>query len=87
MAGDATSNGYILQIFRGLVRMDDNLEPVADIATGWQVSADGRVYTFRLRAAACWSNGEPVLASDFVTAWRRLVEMIVNFQKDMMRKG
>ena len=71
MAGDATSNGYILQIFSGLVRMDDNLEPVADIATGWQVSADGLTYTFQLRQGVTFQDGRKVTASDFKYSWER----------------
>ena len=49
LAGDATSYGYIIQIFSGLVKLDANLEPVADIASAWQESADGLTYTFTLR--------------------------------------
>ncbi len=43
-------------------------------AESWSVSDDGRRYTFRLRTAARWSNGDPVTAADFVAAWRRLVD-------------
>ena len=36
----------------------------------WSVSADGRTYTFNLRPEARWSNGDPVVAADFVAALR-----------------
>jgi oligopeptide transport system substrate-binding protein len=45
------------------------IEPAA--AEAWEVSADGRTWTFHLRQRARWSNGEPVTAGDFVYAWRR----------------
>lgn len=45
------------------------VEPAA--AERWQVSEDGRTYTFHIRSDARWSNGDPVKASDFVYAWRR----------------
>src|SRR5690606_18629640 len=48
------------------------LEPRA--AESWDISADGRTYTFHLRPAARWSNGEPVTAADFVYSFRRLVD-------------
>lgn len=58
----------------GLVRLDTR-GPESRIAPGvaerWEVSADGLEYTFRLRADARWTNGEPVRAGDFVYAWRR----------------
>ncbi len=47
------------------------LEPRA--AERWEVSEDGRTYTFWLRPEARWSNGESVTASDFVYSFRRLV--------------
>lgn len=60
--------------FEGLVRNDVfsrefKVEPAA--AESWEVSPDGRVYTFRLRADAKWSNGSRVEPSHFVYAWRR----------------
>ncbi len=39
-----------------------------------EVSADKRRYTFTLRPEAKWSNGDPVLARDFVRGWRRAIE-------------
>jgi len=43
------------------------------VAESWTISPDGRVYTFKLRANARWSNGEPVLAADFVFSLRRIM--------------
>ncbi len=40
-------------------------------AERWEVSKDGLTYTFHLRPAAQWSNGDPVTAQDFAFAWRR----------------
>ncbi|MEM7626593.1 MAG: peptide ABC transporter substrate-binding protein [Planctomycetota bacterium] len=37
------------------------------------VSEDGRVYTFTIREDAKWSNGDPVLASDFIYGWKRAI--------------
>lgn len=70
-AGDSASIEYITQIFSGLVRLDDNLEPVPDIATSWDVSPDGLVYTFYLRHDALFHNGQPVKAEDFKYSWER----------------
>jgi oligopeptide transport system substrate-binding protein len=48
--------------------------PVPGVATGYEVSEDGLTYTFALRPEARWSNGDPVVAGDFVYAWRRAVD-------------
>ncbi|HTY93901.1 MAG TPA: peptide ABC transporter substrate-binding protein [Steroidobacteraceae bacterium] len=61
-------------LFEGLTAIgpDDNVVP--GVASSWEVSADGRTWVFHLRPEARWSNGEPVLAGDFVYAWRREVD-------------
>jgi oligopeptide transport system substrate-binding protein len=61
-------------LFDGLVRndvftWDYAIKPA--IAHTWEVSQDGRTYTFHLRDDARWSNGERVRAGDFVYSWRR----------------
>lgn len=60
-------------LFEGLTRLDQRGEPVPGIASSWETSADGRIWTFHLREAR-WSNGEPIRAADFVFAWRRTVD-------------
>ncbi|HEY3255560.1 MAG TPA: peptide ABC transporter substrate-binding protein [Polyangiaceae bacterium] len=62
-------------IFEGLARLDArSLEPVPGVAESWEISADGKTYTFHLRPDARWSDGHPVTAHDFSYAWRRLQE-------------
>ncbi len=46
-------------------------EPVPAMAERWQISEDGRTYTFHLREDARWSNGDPVRAEEFILGWRR----------------
>jgi oligopeptide transport system substrate-binding protein len=57
----------ILQdLFEGLLTIDADGKLAPGVATKWEASADGLVYTFHLRPDAKWSNGDPVTASDFV---------------------
>ena len=65
LATDATSASYIVEIFSGLVTIDPNLAIVPDIATSWDISADGMTYTFHLRDDVLFHNGRPVTAEDF----------------------
>jgi oligopeptide transport system substrate-binding protein len=61
-------------LLEGLVSEDPvDLHPVPGVAERWEISPDGRVYTFHLRANARWSNGEPVTASDFIASFRRVL--------------
>ena len=64
VASDGTSHRYISEIFSGLVRLDENMEVAPDIATGWDISEDGTVYTFHLREDVSFGDGKPVTASD-----------------------
>ena len=71
LSGEMTSHSYILQLFSGLVRLDDNLEPAPDIAERWQISDDGRTYTFYLRHDVRFHDGREVKAEDFKYSWQR----------------
>lgn len=62
-----------IQIFEGLTRLDAKDQPAPGVAERWEVSPDGKTYTFHLRAEAKWSNGEPVTAQDFEFAWKRVL--------------
>ncbi|PKB73587.1 MAG: hypothetical protein BZY75_01075 [SAR202 cluster bacterium Io17-Chloro-G7] len=61
---DATSAQIIIEVFGGLVTIDRDLNVVADLAEDWDLSDDGRVYTFYIRADATFHNGKPVTADD-----------------------
>lgn len=61
-------------LFEPLVRNDvftPGFDIIPGVAESWEVSSNGLVYTFHLRADAKWSNGEPVTADHFVYSWRR----------------
>ncbi len=63
-------------IFEGLTDYDPRtLTPVPAVATRWEQSSGGRVWTFYLRDDARWSNGDLVTASDFVRSWRRTMRI------------
>ncbi len=58
-------------LFEGLCAYDENGQAVPGVAERWEVSADGKTYTFHLRSDAKWSDGSPLTAEDFVASWRR----------------
>ncbi len=61
-------------LFETLTVYNANAEVQPGAAVSWEQSAGGTVWTFKLREGAKWSNGDPVKASDFVFAWRRLLD-------------
>ncbi len=58
-------------LFEGLTAFDETGTPQPGVAEKWDLSANGRVYTFHFRADAKWSTGETVTSQDFIAAWRR----------------
>ncbi len=62
---DATSAQIIIEVFGGLVTIDRDLNIVPDLALDWDISEDGRIYTFHLRPDATFHDGKPVTAEDF----------------------
>jgi len=61
-------------LFEGLVIHSMKGEIMPGAAESWTTSADGKTYSFTLRANAKWSNGDPVRASDFVFSLRRMID-------------
>ena len=71
---DATSAQVIVEVFGGLVTIDKNLDVVPDLAESWDISADGRVYTFRIRPDAVFHDGKPVTAEDVRWSLERVTD-------------
>lgn len=61
-------------LFMGLMIQNARAEVEPGAAESHAVSEDGKVYTFKMRQGATWSDGTPVTANDFVYSWRRVVD-------------
>ena len=67
-------NKIVNALFEGLVAEGPTgSDTVGGVAERWDISPDGRVYTFFLRTTAKWSNGDPITAQDFVASYRRML--------------
>ena len=64
IAGDAGSAEYVVEIYSGLMTIAPDLSIVPDMAEGFTVSPDGKVYTFRLRDNVTFHSGRRVTAQD-----------------------
>ena len=72
---DSRSAFLALNAFEGLMAFDAGTGPVVQgLAQSYALSEGGTRYTFKLREGLQWSNGDPLLAQDFVFAWRRVLD-------------
>ena len=63
--------GNILRdLYEGLVTEDARGRLVPGMAERWEASADGRTWTFHLRAGLRWTNGQPLDAPQVVASFR-----------------
>ena len=69
---DNISGALVNELYSGLVTLDLDLNVVPDLAETVDVSADGRTYTFNLRADAKFHDGKPVTAQDFKWSLERV---------------
>jgi oligopeptide transport system substrate-binding protein len=73
-ARSVESQTILRDLCEGLTTLAKDASTAPGVAKEWSVSADGKTYTFILRAEAKWSNGDKVVADDFVAGLRRLVD-------------
>ena len=66
---DVASTDILRMTTAGLMKLDENDQPVKDLAEDYTISEDGCTYTFKIRQDAKWNNGDPVTADDFVYSW------------------
>jgi peptide/nickel transport system substrate-binding protein len=52
------------KVTEGLLSYDFNVQPRAQLATAWSISADGLQYTFKLREGVRWHDGQPFTSKD-----------------------
>lgn len=83
LATGAPEGRILNALFEGLLRSlpDEDAEPNESgmmamkpqpaMAESYTISDDGKVYTFKIRKGAVWSNDEPVTAHDFLFSWQR----------------
>ncbi|MGK9170336.1 peptide ABC transporter substrate-binding protein [Inquilinus limosus] len=62
----ARENYIVADLFEALLVLDPQGNPQPGAAEKWETSADGLTWTFHLRPGLKWSNGDPMVAADFV---------------------
>lgn len=74
IAEDGNTYRVTNDLFAGLIDFDQSNRPIPGMARSWEITPDGKTYTFHLRDNLKFSDGSPIKASDFVYSWQRLVD-------------
>lgn len=70
---DVQGGGIAAKLFNGLVRFNEHLDIVPDIARAWNLSEDRVTYTFHLRRDVRFSNNRPIVAQDVKYSFERVL--------------
>jgi oligopeptide transport system substrate-binding protein len=70
---DSTSFDVVSNLMVGLTQYNEKLACAPACAESWQITDGGKHYLFHLRSNVFWTDGKPVVASDFEYAWKRLL--------------
>ena len=73
MIVDVSGGSVAAKLFNGLVRFDDRMNVVPDVASNWHISGDGRTYTFELRQDVLFHNGRRLTAGDVKYSFERVL--------------
>ncbi|HDK38391.1 MAG TPA: peptide ABC transporter substrate-binding protein [Thiolapillus brandeum] len=68
------SSNILRDLYEGLTIEAPDGKVIPGTAESWEISNDGKTYTFKIRQDAKWSNGDPVTAQDFVYGLHRSVD-------------
>ena len=75
---DGDTIDLLQQVFEGLVAWGTNNEPVPNLAEKWDISPDGKAYTFHLKKGVKFTNGRELEASDFKFSIERSCRKDIN---------
>ena len=72
VATDVSSAQIMRAIHESLITLNpETLNPEPGIAESWEITEDGKVYTFKIRQDGRWSNGDPITVDDVYWSFSR----------------
>ena len=77
LANDSASGTINDQIFNGLVKYDKDIRLIGDLAERWDISPDGKTFTFHLRKGVLWHDGAEFTAHDCLFTFQKLMDPAV----------
>jgi ABC-type transport system substrate-binding protein len=74
LSTDVPTGRAVSYLFDGLTRFTERADVVPNLATSWDISPDGRAYTFHLRRGVTFHDGTPFTASDIEHSFKRVLD-------------
>ncbi len=82
LVSDPNSTLATQLVFGGLVKLNAQLQVVPDAAYSWQISPDGKTYTFYLSSSLRFADGTPVTTQDVIYSLDRSLQMSAQAVQD-----
>ena len=77
---DRALEAVVLQLlYNGLVKLNERLEPIPDLAESWGISADGLTWEFRLRSGVLFHDGEEMTSEDVTYTLNEILSGRANY--------
>jgi peptide/nickel transport system substrate-binding protein len=73
LINNSSEKQVLSYLFDALVELDAQAHIVPGAASKWEISPDGKIYTFHLDPKGTFSDGRPVLASDVVFTLKKIL--------------
>ncbi len=61
-------------VFNTLLKLDEHLEPIPELAESWEVSEDGLIWLFQIRRGVLFHDGEELTAEDVAFTFSSIVD-------------
>jgi peptide/nickel transport system substrate-binding protein len=74
IAGESASSAISANIFNKLLKYDKNLDLEGELAESWQISADQKTITFKLKPNLKWADGKPLTSADVLWTWHAVID-------------
>ena len=78
---DNTSEQVTRMVYNNLITFDADLNPVPDLAESWEVSADEKTWTFKLRLGVSYHDGTPFNAAAVKGSFDRILAPANNLKR------
>jgi peptide/nickel transport system substrate-binding protein len=74
VAGESAAGAISSNIFNKLLKYDKNLDLEGELAESWQISADQKTITFKLKPNLKWADGKPLTSADVLWTWQAVID-------------
>lgn len=74
IAGESASSAISSNIFNSLLKYDKNLELEGDLVDHWDISADQKTITFKLKPNLKWADNKPLTSADILFTWQAVTD-------------